>query len=229
MTTVTTLITDAMFGAGVLGQDQTATSGDINLVLRRLNRMLDTWSNEKLMIYAADFESFTMVAGTQSYSTSLITAGRPIKFSSMFVRLSNIDWPVEQVDEFKWESIAYKLTQSIPQVMYYDMAYPNGLMYFYPVPYAAFTCFFAAQRQLTSTALTLTTTLSMPPGYEAAIVANLAVDICPSFGKQPSRQMMMDAVNTKGWLKRTNYLPLEMSSPFEGDADASSRYLLPQW
>jgi hypothetical protein len=107
--------------------------------------------------------------------------------------------------------------------MYYDDGYPNATMFFYPVPYAAFTCYMYCQRQLQGN-LTLTSTLSMPLGYEAAIVAGLAFDICPSFGKQATPQMIAEMKQTRAVLKRVNYMPLEMNTPFDQPVDISNAF-----
>jgi hypothetical protein len=225
MTTISTLVTDAMYAARVLGQDQTPSSGDSQLVLRRLQRMLDSWSNESSMIFLNDVESFQMTAGVASYSTSLLTAGRPVSINSMRVTLNNIDYPVDFIDQIRWNQISYKLTTSIPSQMYYDDGFPQATMFFYPIPYAAFTCNMYCKRQLTGgTPLTLTTVLSMPLGYEAAIVAGLAVDISPSFGKQPTPDMLREKTETRSVLKRVNYMPLEMNSPFDRPQDISSAF-----
>jgi len=225
MTTISTLVTDSMFLAGVLGQDQTPTSGDSQLVIRILQRMLDSWSNEKGMIYANDVETFNMVGGTQAYSTSLLTNGRPVAITSMRATLSNIDYPIDQMDQDEWNAIPVKNVQSIPRKFYYDTAYPNAQMFFYPVPNAAYVVSLYCQRQLTGTTpLTLTTTLSMPLGYEAAIVNCLAVDLSPYFGKQATQQMVAQASSTRSKLKRTNYFPLEMDTPFEKSSDISNSF-----
>lgn len=223
MTAVSTLVYDAMYQAGVLGQDQTPSSGDVNLVLRRLNRMLDSWANEKQMIFRNDEESFTMVAGQASYATTVFTDGRPIAFNSMRVRLNNIDYPIDFIDQQKWNGISYKGTTAIPRYMYYDSNYPTATMFFYPIPYAAFTCYAYCQRQLQGT-LALTTNLAMPLGYEAAIVDGLAVDIMPSFGKKATPQQAVAARDSKSRIKRTNFNPLEMVTPFDESLDLSNTF-----
>lgn len=218
MATATDLVQDAMFAAQVLGQDQTPASGDSQLVLRRLNRMLDSWSNEKQMIFANSTESFTMTDGTASYSTTVLTNGRPVSINGMYVKLSDINYPVDMIDQLRWNAISYRLTSSIPNQCFYDATYPNGTMNFYPVPYAAFTCYVDCQRVLASP-LVMSTNLTLPPGYEAAIVAGLAVDIWPSFkGKQPiPNDLKEDKRQTRSVLKRNNYTPMEMGTPFDND------------
>lgn len=227
MTTVATLVNDAAFSAQVLGQDQTLTSGDAQLILRRLNRMLDSWSNEKQLIYSNTTQTFLMTPSVSQYSTSLFANGRPIAINSMTVSLSNIDYPVDMIDILKWNQISYKLAESIPNQCYYDATFPNGTMNFYPKPYAAFTCTVDCQYPLSLTPLLLATDLVLPPGYEAAIVAGLAVDIWPSFkAGNPSQAMMKEMVDTRAVLKRNNFQPLEMDTPFgQQNGDISNSFI----
>jgi hypothetical protein len=226
MTTVATIITDAMYAAQIIGQDQTPSSGDSQLMLRILQRMLDSWSTETQLIYADTTESFTMTAGVSAYSTSLLTSGRPVSINAMTVKLDDIYYPVDMIDILKWNAIPYKLAQSIPNQCFYEASFPNGTFNFYPVPYAAFTCYVDARYPLAS-ALTLATNLALPEGYEAAIIAGLAIRAWPSFKKgAPSPQMLAEAKETRAVIKRNNYAPLEMVTPFgDNDGDISNGFL----
>lgn len=227
--TVGTLVTDAMYAARVLGQDETPSSADSQLVLRRLQRMLESWANERQMVYEQTAETFSTVAGQQSYSTSLLALGRPVAIESMRVTVGGVDYPVESIDQDGWNAIPIKTVASIPAFFFYDPTMDNGTIQFYPVPYAAMTVTLYAQRVLTGT-LTLATNLSLPPGYEAAIVAGLAADIWPSFkqGDVP-RALIADRTQTRAVLKRTNYRPTEMSNPLSQNTGMNDRYLTPPW
>jgi hypothetical protein len=226
MTAVATLVQDAAYAAQVLGQDQTISSGDAQLILRRLNRMLDSWSNEKQMVFVNDTVSFQMTAGVATYSTAMLSSGRPIAINAMTVLLSNIYYNVDMIDVLKWNQITYKITQSVPNQCYYNASYPDGQMNFYPTPYAAFTCNVDCQYPLTGT-LTLATDLLLPEGYEAAIVAALAVNIWGSFKTGvPTQAMMKEMVDTRAVLKRNNFVPMEMDTPFDQEnGDISNAFL----
>lgn len=220
---VGTLIQDAFIAAGVIGFDQTLSADEQSYGLRLLQRMLDSMSNERQMVYMNDGETFTMVPGQQSYDTSLLPNGRPVAISAMRVTLNNIDYPVEQIDQLEWNAISYKGTTAIPRKFYYDDVYPNATMFFYPKPYAAFVVTLYTQRQLMKN-ITWVSTLYMPLGYAAMIVANLAVEIAPKFGKKVTPDMDESAKQTRAVLKRTNYMPLEMKSPFDGTTDISNGF-----
>lgn len=222
MATVETIIQDAMFAGKILGQDQTPQANDLQLALRILNRMLDTWANDNLMVYASETQSFIMSAGVASYSTSLLSA-RPVSIAAMRVRISNIDYPVTFIDLDAWNAIPFKQAASIPTNCYYDPTYPNGTMNFYPTPQAAYTCY--VDTRDTFSGLTLSTTLSLPPGYEGAIVDNLAVLLYPSFrnGDVP-RDLRAAATESKAALKRTNYQPMEMNIGILNEPDISNTF-----
>lgn len=205
------LVKDAMYGAQLLGVDEPLADADAQLVLRRLNRLFGMWSNMPLTVYADTTESFTMTAGVGQYSSSLLASGRPTKVSSMYVRLSDIDWPVELIDEQTYEAIGYKQTTGVPNSCFVDTTFTDMQFYFYPLPYAAFTCFVTSQYAVSGD-ITLASTLSLPPGYEAALIDALAVDICPSFGKQATPDMKQAAANSRRALALTNYKPVEMET-----------------
>lgn len=226
MTTVATLVNDAAYQAQVLGQDQTLSSGDAQLILRRLNRMLDSWSNEKQLIYNNEVATFTMAPSVATYLTSVLPKGRPIAITAMKVNLNNIDYDVTMIDLYKWNEISYKLTESIPNQCYYNPNFPDGEMNFYPRPYAAFTCTVTANYPISNTLL-LSDNLVLPAGYEAAIVAGLAVDIWPSFkGGPPDQFLLADAQRTRAVIKRTNFQALEMDTPFDQKYDDISNAFL---
>lgn len=218
MTATSVLVYDAMYAAQVLGTDQTPVSGDVQTVLRRLNRLLDLRANEKQLVYANTTETFTMTAGTPSYSTSLLTNGRPIAINNMFVTLSSIDYDVTMRDQQWWNEQAYKPINAIPENCFYDATMPSGTMNFFPRPYGAFVCSVGCQRRLTGT-LVLTTDVALPPGYEAWLVAELACDIWPTFkGNKPlNKDLAEERKQARATLKRNNFAPMEMDTVFDGD------------
>jgi hypothetical protein len=219
------LVTDAMYASGALGADEAITDAEAQLCLRRLNRLMDSWNNLRSLLYEVATDSFTMTAGVASYSSALLTvAGRPLAIDSMYVRLNNIDWQIKDISAEEWSSIVYKPVQSVPRQCYIDYGYPDATFNFYPIPYAAFICFVNATKSLPNT-VALATSIALPPGYEAALVDNLAVDICPSFGRQPSSTLLASALNSKEALSRTNFVPLEMDTPLGRKPDPSNGFI----
>lgn len=205
MTTGTVLVQDALQKRFILAPNQEADEDQLATGLRWLNRMLESWGAQKPMLYTITEETFTLTPSTASYSTSLLASGRPASVDYLFNRLSSVDYPCKLVDNQTYADVQYKPVDAVPTLCYYNDGYPNGTFYFYPRPYAAFECHVFVRRVLTST-ITATTDVALPPGYEAAIVDNLAVYY--PFAVPATPDMKRDAMNGKKLLKIANYEPL---------------------
>ena len=212
MTTARDVVTDAAYASGALGQGETLSDTDAQLIFRRFGRMLETWANESYMIYDIYVDTLALQPNVGVYSTALLSQGRPVAVDSMYVRNNNIDYPVAMISNQTYGEFSYKIVSAIPDNCWYNSGYPDGSFNFYPLPYAAFTAYISCLRNLRPAAMTLSTVLSFPPGYERAFVDGLGVDICPSFGLQASPDLQRTAANAKRVLKRTNLTPLEMNT-----------------
>lgn len=224
MATGATLVEDALLNAAILGAGEVVSAEDQKLALRILNRMLDSWSTENLMVYSTTNESFVMTPNQATYSTALLSS-RPVSIHSMYVSLNNIDYEVDMIDQQTYDAIPYKPTPAIPNKCFYNSSYPDGEFYFYPTPYAAFTCT-VVQRKRLSDGFTADTVLSMPPGYEKAIIDGLSVELCRPFTrKEALPQLILAAETSKKNLRRLNYEPMVMEGVLDKDNDVSNSFL----
>jgi hypothetical protein len=176
--------------------------------------MLDTWANDGLMVHARTQETIALTAGDATYTTlNLSTATRPAAVEDLgaFTRLAGVDEPLEMVSREQFARIAYKTAEGLPAVCWYEPAMANGLFEFYPTPYAAMTAYFFVRRVLTGTLL-LGTTVSLPPGYEEAIVNNLAIRGAPSFGMTAPREVQEIARSARRALQVQNHVTPVMQS-----------------
>lgn len=217
MATVRDLIYDAMYASGVLGQGDSAPSAaDANIALRRLQRMLDAWSTLQILVYAATKETVTLVAGTGAYTTaSLSTPTRPVAIDGGYVRYGDVDYTLAPLTTDQYNDISVKATQGIPESLHYEPLMPHGTLTFYPVPSAAMVAHLDCRRPLAE-GMTLNTTLALPPGYEKAIVDNLAVELCSGgFGRAVTGDMIAMAKASKELIKRANYRPLVANTVFD--------------
>ena len=187
MATALQIITRSMRLAGVIGKGESLDSDEAQNGLTALNAMLDSWKIERLFVYQIVQGSYTWPSSTTSRtigSGGNFSATRPDRIQSAFVVDSNSNWyPVEVLAmREEYDSIVIKTTPStIPQYLFYDPAYPLGVIYLWCVPSAELTLKLNTWQTLQSFAA-LTTSLSLPPGYERAIVYNLAVEYAPEFG-----------------------------------------------
>jgi hypothetical protein len=83
------------------------------------------------------------------------------------------------------------LTSDIPTDLYYEPTWPNGSLYFWPVPTTAYDVELEIRTVLAQ--VTLVTSLTLPPGYEEALVLSLAEKCARPFGKELDQSLVRDA------------------------------------
>ena len=217
MATGLEIVQDSLYACGAYGVGDPLSDADAQLVLRRFNRMIESWANDGLTLFDLVADTLTMVAGTASYSTtSLASTLRPASIDSCYVTLSGIDYPVRLIDNQTYQDFRYKAATGTPEAMYPNANATDWTMSFYPTPNAAYVATVVVRRLLATTRITLASTFTGPPGYEKAMVDNLAVDIGPSFGRPADQITVRAAQNSLSAIKAANYIPLEMYSPFVG-------------
>jgi hypothetical protein len=203
-TTAHKVIKRAMRLIGVTSAGETLSPDESADGLAALNSMLDSWSAEKIMLFA--FETVSYAPTSESFtigpSGDKVTA-RPIKILSAYMRESGIDTPVDVVERQVYESIAQKDSEGLIRAIYYKPDYPNGVVYCWPVATSGQTLYLSCQQPLSSFS-SLTETLCLPPGYEDALTFNLAVYYAPEFEREASPTVKARAVNCLRALRRVN-------------------------
>lgn len=210
MATAGDIINGSLRLIGVLAEGEVPSAETSQDALTAMNQMLDSWSTERLSIYATREQVFTWPSGETTRTlgpTGDFVGVRPILLddSSYFVVPgTGVSYPVEFINESQYNGIAVKQSSSTyPQVMYVDMTYPDMTMNVYPRPSTALEWHFVSVQELAQPA-TLDTELSFPPGYLRAFRYNLATELAPEFGVEPTPQVMRIAMASKRNLKRIN-------------------------
>lgn len=226
MTTGTVLVKDALAKRFVTAPNEEPDADQLAFGLRWLNRMLASWGAQKPLLYSLSEETFNLSAGVATYSTSLLTDGRPASVDYLFNRLSNVDYPCQLVDNQTYADIGFKPVNAIPNICWYNDSMPNGEFTFFPRPYGVFECHVFCRRVLTGN-ITATTDVVLPPGYEAAIVDNLACYY--PFAVPASPDMKRDAKNGRDLLKRANYDPLISKLTLNTGYSPNNDFPFPYW
>lgn len=188
--------------AGVLTGGETPTAEEVVDGLGSLNRMLSSWSNDSLMIYARTFENFPLSSGVGDYTIgpgATFNTIRPMHIIDAFVRQDMLDYYLDIIPDEEYDAIAYKNIDSIPQVLNYTAQYPQATIRIYPKPQASFTLYLRSEKQLST--ITLNDEISLPPGWEDALVYNLAVRLKPSYGLPNDPLLTELALNSKVMLE----------------------------
>ncbi len=210
--TANDLITQSLRLLGVLSGNETPSSSESNTGLQYLNDMVDSWSTQQLLIYSKVNESFPLVPGQQSYQWGTgaadFNSARPQKIenalwqqpsSSQFFNLQ-----IQLINQDEWSALTVPgTTSNIPTKLFVNYTFPYATLYFWPIPSVVNNVIFWSWKALSSFTL-LTSIVSLPPGYNKALRYNLAVELAPEFGKQPSDIIIAQAVDSKADIKRMN-------------------------
>lgn len=196
ITTASEIITRAMIKIGVISPGESIPYSKGNQMLQELNDMLERWSLQKLLLKYAVEESFNLSVGVGSYTYGtggLFNSAPPIDIlSGSYIRDGSEDYPVEVKPINVYRGVGDKSNQGKPNFIAFSPEYPLGKVYVWPVPDAAYGLHLRVTKQLISFA-TLATSVNLPTGYRGAIVANLAIEICPNFDRSPSDALVSSA------------------------------------
>ena len=205
---------------GVLAEGETPSADTSNDALTAMRQMIDSWNTESLSIFNTQEQIFSWPANTRMRSlgpTGDFIGNRPVFLddSSYFIDPgSNISYSFQLITQGQYDGIALKtVTSTFPQVMWVNTAFENVQMYIYPVPTRVLEWHFVSFEELHNP-VTLADTLAFPPGYLRAFRYNLAMELAPEFGVEPSQQVQRIAMTSKRNIKRINAPADTMSMPY---------------
>jgi hypothetical protein len=203
MTTAREIVTKAFQKNGVLTKQESLSGDEAIDGLYSLNAMVGSWVNEKLIINSRQIENFPLVSDQATYTMGVggdFDTTRPIKILSAFIRQGNTDYPLKIIPLEVYDSIQNKDTNTIPELMAVEAAYPLNRISFYGEPYAGLTVYIRSEKPLTEFA-TLDTVIDLPSGWERALIYNLAVETSGEYGVQVDQVTFDIAGQSKGAIK----------------------------
>ena len=173
-----------------------------------LNDMIEEWAGESLLIYEQTEESFSLTVDKTSYTIG--TGGdfdttRPEEIlGGAFIRdSSNYDHPVAVISIGQYRAINDKAMSGRPFQLAYNPTYSLGTIYVFYAPNDTEALHLRMLKKF-NTFAGLATELSLPPGYNNALIFNLAVNLAPDYGKKVSNILAHLASRSKAKLKRKN-------------------------
>lgn len=233
MATPSTLILTALQLIGEKPVGGTLTSAEQTEYLSRLNMMMESWANDGLICYSTVTDSAPLTAGVGTYtigSGGTINTNWPTKIESAYtVDGSNVSRAVRIVGNDEWDSIVLKtLGNTYPSALRYENAFPLGTINLWPRPLSGLTLYITSYARLQTFAL-ISTTVTLPPGYELAITTNLAIFLAAGFTDPPAATVKL-AQESLARLKTNN-----VQVPLLGMPDALiersdyAQFPLPVW
>jgi hypothetical protein len=220
MTTAGDIINGSLRLLGVLAEGETPSAATSQDALVAMNQMIESWNTERLSIFSTQDQVFSWPPGSISRTlgpSGNFVGNRPVLLDdSTYFRdpASGISYGIKFINQQQYDGIAVKtVTSTYPQVMFINMTYPDIDMYVYPVPTKVLEFHFISVEELHQPA-NLATDLTFPPGYLRAFRYNLACELAPEYGVEPSPQVQRIAMTSKRNIKRINNPGDVMALPY---------------
>jgi hypothetical protein len=221
---MTTTAYDQICGAlrllGVLAEGETPSSETAQDSLTALNQMIDSWNTERLAVFSTQDQVFLWPPGELNRTlgpTGDFVGNRPVLLDdATYFRdpQTNVSYGIKFINQQQYDGIAVKtVTSTYPQVIFVNNTFPDIDMFVYPKPLRELEWHFISVEELTQPA-DLATVLTFPPGYLRAFRYNLACEMAPEFGVEPSAQVQRIAMYSKRNLKRINNPDDIMALPY---------------
>jgi hypothetical protein len=168
-----------------------------------LAQLFDTWSADGLFYVSQEVQK-TLTLGKADYTIGptgdIVTTQRPIDIYNFVIRdtsqSNTVDYRVEKITKDKYWAITVKDVASLPEAYFLEQTLPNLTIRLDATP--NITTYDAVIYYLAPFAVVDETTdlVDLPPGYEEAVVYNLAARLGPEYGIQVRPEILIHADNT---------------------------------
>lgn len=216
-TTTKRLVTRAMRKLGVLARTAEPKATELADAKSELKTMLDTWRLEKLMVVANSMVEFELDPAKRLYTYSSANnsdfiSERPVAILSATVEDgAGQSWPLDHMTVGEYNALQHPDYAGTPSRYCYFASYPQASIGFDCIPMQP-TLRLVVQAPLIELPATDTTEYELPPGYEDAIIYNLALRIAPDLSVEPDRVTIAMAGSAKRLIKDANF-ELPRTSP----------------
>ena len=220
MTTAAELIEGSLRLLGVLAEGEQPSVAVMQDSIMAMNQMIQSWDTERLSVFSTQDQVFTWPAYTMSRTlgpTGDFVGNRPIEVDDATYfkdPSSGLSFGVKLINQQQYDGIAFKtVTSTYPQVLWVNNTFPDMEMTIYPVPIKALEWHIISVETLTEVS-SVSTDMYFPPGYLRAFRYNLACELAPEFGVEPSPQVQRIAMSSKRNIKRVNFPGDLMAIPY---------------
>lgn len=186
--------------ARIVGPEENVSGTQETTALRYLNQMLDSWSAATVGAHVVTSESITLTASVAQYNIGTaagcdFNTARPIKVLDSYFSDGEADQPVTVIGREEYNAISDKTEEGYPSNVYYEPTSPNGSLSFFPVPNSTYTVMLNSIKPLAN--FTVNAEVTLPPGYEWAIVNSLAEVMRTERGWPVDQRQMQQAASAR--------------------------------
>lgn len=150
-----------------------------------------------------------------------IPIARPLRFNNSYTRITTggnqgLDYWFDFISMDRYNELGYKgVPGPWPVAAAYQPTFPLGTLWVYPNPQQEGEVHLFTDLILNKFA-TITQDYTLPQGYVRALKKLVALELGPSYGKQPSGLLIQQAVEARAFIKALNASPV---STLRYDAD----------
>jgi hypothetical protein len=180
------LLTNALQDAQIVGLGEDIETGELNKAFRYANWLLAQWARKRWLVYRIQDYSFVS-SGANTYPVGSInlakTVGininpRPDRLEYAFLRFVNqsppgglqVDIPLDIIQSHEdYSRITVKTVGTLPWRIFYDPAWPIGVLHPWPVPQATIYEIHCGFKVVLPRFSSLQQPINFPPEYEAAL------------------------------------------------------------
>lgn len=207
---VQTLLQNALVDAGILGIDEAPEQPIINRAFRQANWLLAQWMRKRWLCYRIQDYSF-ISTGAVTYTVgagqTINISPRPDRIEYAFLRFLNgvasgnlpVDISLDIIASHEdYSRITVKTVGTLPWRIFYDPAWPNGILFPWPVPQASIYEIHVGFKVVLPRFNSITDPINLPPEYEAALNWNLARRLRATYQMPPDQEinaLATDALN----------------------------------
>ena len=217
----------ALLDLNIFEPSDAVSNDDLAFVLTKLNRILDNWNADRQAVYADAFTTDTLTPALSPHTIgptgTWVTSQRPesIEGASLIFPTANkpeVAITLRDADWYNALSIP-TLSTANPTDLYYEPDWPNGKLFFYPVPSSAYQV--SLWTRLVLAQLALTDTFTLPPGYQDAITLTLSEDIASTYEKPVPAVLARKAVDARARVFTANTVIPRLDTQDSGMPTAS--------
>lgn len=203
--------TTALRLLGVAAAEMPLTADQAQSALDALNSMLDSWSTETLLTFRRPKIPLVLVPGRSAYTWGLATPAcdiprePPVRLELCLLTVEDtppgLEWEVAILDQSEYEAGIWikQLTSSYPTAVYLDLDAPVATLQVWPVPDHAYTLQLLPQMAHQPYG-GWDDVLSWPAGWQRPLTYNLALELAPQYGVEPSPLILRTAEESKRML-----------------------------
>lgn len=196
-----TVINAALQWLNELEDGESANASESANALLFLNRIVDSWNIREDMATSSVDDTVSLTNG-QNFAT-LVT--RYVKVVGVTVlNTQGPAWACKMLTAKEWQEFDDKAASSAKTVAaFYDRGFPTGKLHFVPTPLVNMSAVFTAWAPQASFP-DLTTPVTLNPGYELALVTELAIELSPNYEVDPSSALLKTNVTALGKINELN-------------------------